>query len=86
MTFTRRIPADRLLDFDAREGDTLHVVAVSGSSFVVQVSRAEDASTSPRRKASEWLRTARGSVRLQAGETVDDARLDYYSTKYGIAK
>ena len=34
--------------------------------------------------ASEWLRTAKGSVRAAAGESVDDARLAYYAAKYGV--
>jgi hypothetical protein len=86
MTFTRRIPADRLLDFDVQEGDTLHVVALRDSSFVVEVSRARNASAPSQGKASEWLRTAKGSVRLKAGEAANDARMEYYSTKYGLAE
>ena len=34
--------------------------------------------------ASEWLRTAKGSVRAAAGESVDDARMAYYAAKYGV--
>ncbi len=86
MTFTRRIPADRFLDLDVREGDTLHMIALRGSSFLVRVSRTENTLLPERGKPSEWLRTAKGSVRLNAGETVDDARMDYYATKYGLAK
>ena len=37
-------------------------------------------------KASEWLRTARGSVHLAAGESVDDARMACYATKYGLTQ
>lgn len=83
MTFTHRIPAERLLGLDVHEGDTLHVIAVVGSSFVVEVSRADDAPPA-QGKASEWLRSAKGSVKLEAGETVDDARMDYYASKYGL--
>ena len=85
MTFTQRIPADRLLGLDVHEGDTLHVLAKLESSFVVQVSRADDL-PSAQGKASEWLRSAKGSVQLNPGETVDDARMDYYAAKHGIAK
>ena len=85
MTFTQRIPADRLLGLDVHEGDTLHVVARLESSFVVQVSRADDL-PSAQGKVGEWLRSAKGSVRLNAGETVDEARMDYYAAKHGIAK
>ena len=35
-------------------------------------------------KASEWLRTAKGSVRIPAGESADDARMAYYTAKYGV--
>ena len=35
-------------------------------------------------KASEWLRTAKGSVRVAAGESADNARMAYYATKYGV--
>ncbi len=85
MTFTQRIPADRLADLDVHEGDTLHVIALLDSAFVVQISRA-DASSPVAGKASEWLRSARGSVRLASGESVDDARMDYYAAKYGLGR
>jgi len=35
-------------------------------------------------KASEWLRTAKGSVHAAAGESADDARMAYYAAKYGV--
>jgi len=73
MTFTQRIPADRLSDLNVHEGDTLHV----------QISRA-DASPPVTGKASEWLRSAKGSVRLAVGESVDDLRMDYYAAKHGV--
>lgn len=84
MRFTQRIPAERLLGFGFQKGDTLEVVAVEDSEFIVQVSRVEPP-VATRGKASEWLESARGSVKLAAGETVDDARMGYYGTKYGIA-
>ncbi len=34
-------------------------------------------------RASDWLRSARGSVKLAAGESVDDARMGVYAGKYG---
>lgn len=82
MTFTQRIPAERLLGFDLREGDTLQVVAVN-SDFVVEVRRAEEPAGATG-KASEWLKSARGSVKLASGETLDDVRMGYYGSKYGI--
>lgn len=33
--------------------------------------------------ASDWLRSARGSVSLAPGESVDDARMGFYAGKYG---
>ena len=35
-------------------------------------------------EASEWLRTAKGSVRAAPGESADDARMAYYTAKYGL--
>ena len=35
-------------------------------------------------KVREWVRRARGSVRLAPGESVDDARMAHYSVKYGV--
>jgi hypothetical protein len=83
MTFTQRIPAEHLLGLDVHEGDTLHVIAVLDSSFLVQVNRADDAPATTG-KASDWLKSARGSVNLAPDETADDARMDYYTAKYGL--
>ncbi len=83
MTFTQRIPVERLQGFDFQKGDTLQVVEVENSAFVVQVRRLEDAIPA-RGKASEWLESARGSVMLAPGETVDDLRMSFYDSKYGV--
>ena len=85
MKITRCIPADRVSDLDVQEGDTLHVNALWDSAFVVQVSHA-DASSPVAGKAREWLRSARGSVRLAPGESVGEVRLDYYAAKYGLGR
>ena len=53
MTFTQRIPAERLLGFDLHEGETLHVVGVVNAAFVEQVTRAEEPAP-PRSKARYW--------------------------------
>ena len=37
-----------------------------------------------RGKATEWLESARGSVILAPGETLDDLRMSYHGPKYGI--
>lgn len=84
MTFTQRIPADRLLGLDVHEGDTLHVIALLSSSFVVEVTR-PDGSQAVHGKASEWLRSSKGSVKLNADESADDARMTYYTAKYGLS-
>ena len=42
---------------------------------------AEDQATG---KASEWLRTAKGSVLATPGESADDARMAYYNARYGL--
>ena len=34
--------------------------------------------------ASEWLRTAKGSVLAASGESADDARMAYYTAKYDL--
>lgn len=83
MIFTERIPAERLLGFDLQKGDTLEVVAVMDSEFVLEVKRAEQ-SPAARGKAAEWRESARGSVVLAPGETPDDVRMGYYGSKYGI--
>ena len=71
------------MGFDFQEGDTLQVVAVEDSAFVMQVSRADEPATG-NGKASEWLESSRGSVKLAPGETPDDARMGYYASKHGV--
>jgi hypothetical protein len=84
MTTTKTIPAERLRGLDVHQGDTLHILAVMDSAFLVQFSRNEPASSEPPGKASEWLRTAKGSVQLAPNESPDDARMGYYTAKYGL--
>lgn len=84
MTMTKIIPAERLEGLDVFQGDTLHIVSLVNSSFVVQIDRADVAGAPAKGKATEWLRSARGSVRLPQGESVDDARMSYYTEKYGL--
>lgn len=84
MTMTKTIPADRLLGLDLHQGDTLHIVSLVDSAFLVEISRTDDQSTPPHGKVGEWLRSARGSVKLSANETVDDARMSYYDGKYDL--
>ena len=83
MTYTQRIPAETLQGLDVHAGDTLHVVALIDSSFLVNVTRS-DAAPAAQGKASEWLKTSKGAVKLADGESADDARMDYYTKKYAL--
>lgn len=86
MTITKKIPVDRWHGLDVHQGDSLQVIAVTESEFLVQISRAD---TPPERsvgQASEWLRSARGSVQMAAGISADDARMDFYAAKYGLGR
>jgi hypothetical protein len=85
MTHTLRIPVETLQGLDVHEGDTLHVVALIGSSLVVNVTRMEASESPPTQgNASEWLKTSKGAVILAEGESVEDARLEYYTKKYSL--
>ena len=86
MTITKKIPADRWHGLDVHQGDSLQVIAVTESEFLVQISRADDRPETTVGKAGEWLRSARGSVRVAAGSSADDARMDFYATKYGLGR
>lgn len=64
-------------------GDTLSVLAEEDSSFKVSVSH--NAIPSPKQGlASEWLKSALGSVKLEENESADDVRTKYYAEKYGL--
>ena len=83
MTFTKHIPADCLADLNVHEGDILEVVAIENSTCLVKVSRVEGKAAQTG-AASDWLRSARGSVHLSSDESVDDLRLAYYAEKYSV--
>lgn len=84
MTTIKSIPAERLSGLDVHEGDTLHILALKESAFLIQISRTETIQKAAPGKASEWVRSARGSMRLAANETADDVRMDYYAAKYDL--
>lgn len=84
MTTIKSIPAERLSGLDVHEGDTLHILALKEAAFLIQINRTETPEKPAPGKASEWVRSARGSVRLAANETADDVRMDYYAAKYGL--
>ncbi len=84
MTLTKTIPVERLRGLDILQGDTLHIVSLVDSAFLVQIDREDKEAAPERGKAAEWLRTARGSVQIGPEESVDDMRMAYYAEKYGI--
>ena len=84
MTVTKTIPSSAVAGLELHTGDALHVLAVTEGSILVQLRRMDSPQLAPRGTASEWLKTARGAVRLLPGETADDIRMDYYAEKYGL--
>ncbi len=85
MTITKTIPAENLRSLDLHEGDTLRVISASESEFTVEVRRETEALPAIRRGAArEWVRHAKGIVKLAPGETADDLRMAYYREKYGL--
>lgn len=84
MNVTKTIPASAVAGLELHTGDALHVLAVTEESILVQLQRMDSPQPAPRGKASEWLKTARGAVRLLPGESADDIRMDYYADKYGL--
>ena len=86
MTITKKIPADLWHGLDVHQGDSLQVIAVTESEFLVQISRADCPSAPTVGRAGEWLRSARGSVQMAAGSSADAARMDFYTAKYGLGR
>jgi hypothetical protein len=84
LTIAKKIKADRWHGLDIHLGDSLQVIAVTESEFLVQISRADGPSAPTLGRAGEWLRSARGSVQMAAGSSADDARMDFYAAKYGL--
>ena len=84
MGVTTSIPTDHLRGLDVHRGDTLRVLEVHDGNIVVEIQRADPAPPRAAGQASEWLRTARGSVRLAPTESADDARMAWYAEKYGL--
>lgn len=82
MTTTRSIPKDAVEGLGLSVGDTLRVLALEDSSILVSISHDEPGESLG--SASEWLTSAKGSVRLADGESPDSLRLEFYAGKYGI--
>lgn len=81
---TATIPAEQLRGLDLHQGDTLQVLSVGHTAFLVQISRADPEPAPRQGAASAWVRSARGVVTLAEGESADDARAAYYAEKYGL--
>ena len=84
MTTTAIIPTNHFAGRDIQPGDTLRVLSVTELAVTVEVLRRGAARGRSRSKVSAWLRTAKGSVRLLPGETVDDARMTHLRRKHAL--
>lgn len=86
MTLTKHIAAEQLRALDLHPGDTLRVIAEDGAIALVQIERPSEEALTERAKgkASEWLRTAKGSVHARVDESANDVRTAYYAAKYGV--
>lgn len=82
MAKTQTIPMNALGGLNLHAGDTLHVLAVMDSGFLVSIEQQDG--PKPGGSAEEWLKSARGSVKLDAGESADDIRMSYYREKHGL--
>jgi hypothetical protein len=80
MTVTKSIPADYLRGLDVHRGDTLRVLEVHEEKILVEIQRAESVPSQVTGAASDWLRTARGSVHVAPNQSADDVRM----AKYGL--
>jgi hypothetical protein len=81
---TATIPAEQLRGLDLHQGDTLQVLSVGQTAFLVQISRSDPEPAPRPGAASAWVRSAKGVALLAEGESVDDARAAYYAQKYGL--
>ncbi len=85
MTITKEIPAAQVRDLDLHQGDSLRVVAEKGATFLIQIVRAaQPSSTAKRGSAGAWARQYAGAAKLEAGETTDEVRQAHYQQKYGL--
>jgi hypothetical protein len=81
---TKTLPIGVLGNLGLHEGDTLQVLAAGKSEALVQIHHREH--IAPPGSARAWLETARGSVKLAAGESTDDVRMAYYADKCGLSR
>ena len=86
MTLTKTIPAERLSGLDFHPGDTVHVISVNATEVLVKIDRHDGDGVASPGRASDWIRSARGSVRVEPGESAEDVRQNFYAVKYGAMK
>lgn len=79
------IPMETLNELELHVGDSLHVLAVADGAFIVRIVSREEGSPVAG-SAREWVKSARGAVRLAEGETPDDVRMEYYAEKFNLAR
>jgi hypothetical protein len=84
MSTITTIATECLSGLDVQLGDTLRILAARDNEWIVEIHRNAASEPPCSGSISQWLRSARGSVKLQPGESVDDVRVDYYSKKYGL--
>ena len=85
MTTTKTVPLENITRLGLHEGDTLQVLAAMGSGFVVRITQAANVpEPHPGGAAAAWLKSARGSVKLADGESIEAARMAYYRDKYHL--
>ena len=87
MTTTKEISIDAMQALGLHTGDSLRVLEEKETSYVIQIVHAAGTplgAVKQRGSAGAWARAARGIAHLEPGETQEDARLDYYRSKYGI--
>lgn len=85
MTITKEIAVDAVRPLGLHAGDSLHVLEEKAGVFLMQIMHAAPPPAVVKRgSAGAWARAARGSARLAADETRDDARMAYYREKFGV--
>lgn len=85
MTTTKEITVEAVRSLELHAGDTLRVLEEKEGVFLMQILHAASSpSVAKRGSAGAWARSARGTARLAADESRDDARMAYYREKFGV--
>lgn len=85
MSQTIHIAAAHLGALALHQGDTLRVLSNDDAGVVVVIERLpQNAPLARKGTAREWVRSAKGSVHLSPGASIDEARMEYYAGKYGL--